>query len=65
MRTKQKISSLSNKKNAELQQAWDQIAEGYNHFVTDTEIWLANEGLNEWVCRQVKLFWTWLPVVVV
>lgn len=31
--------------NAELQQAWDQIAEGYNQFVTDTEIWLANEAL--------------------
>jgi|GEM_PF-161695 len=26
-------------------QAWDQIAEGYHQFVTDTEIWLANEAL--------------------
>ena len=33
--------------NAELQQAWDQIAEGYNQFVTDTEIWLANEALKQ------------------
>jgi len=31
--------------NAELRSAWDQIAEGYNQFVTDTEIWLANEAL--------------------
>ena len=26
-------------------QDWDHIAEGYNRFVTDTEIWLANEAL--------------------
>ncbi|MCU7549966.1 class I SAM-dependent methyltransferase [Chitinophagaceae bacterium LB-8] len=29
----------------ELRQAWGQIAEGYDQFVTDTEIWLANEAL--------------------
>ena len=28
-----------------LQLAWDGIAEGYSKFVTDTEIWLANEAL--------------------
>ena len=31
--------------NAELRHAWGKIAGGYNQFVTDTEIWLANEGL--------------------
>jgi ubiquinone/menaquinone biosynthesis C-methylase UbiE len=31
--------------NAGLRQAWDQIAHGYDQFVKDTEIWLANEGL--------------------
>ena len=29
----------------ELRKAWDQIAKGYDQFVTDTEIWLANEAL--------------------
>ena len=28
-----------------LRNAWDQIAEGYDQFVTDTEIWLANKAL--------------------
>ena len=44
----QQLGILNNnapEKNAELRQAWDKIAEGYNQFVTDTEIWLANEGL--------------------
>jgi ubiquinone/menaquinone biosynthesis C-methylase UbiE len=43
---KEAISIENNpEENAELQQAWNQIAEGYNQFVTDTEIWLANEAL--------------------
>jgi ubiquinone/menaquinone biosynthesis C-methylase UbiE len=44
---KKEATSIENnpEENAELQQAWDQIAEGYNQFVTDTEIWLANEAL--------------------
>jgi ubiquinone/menaquinone biosynthesis C-methylase UbiE len=44
---KKEATSIENNReeNAELQQAWDQIAEGYNQFVTDTEIWLANEAL--------------------
>jgi ubiquinone/menaquinone biosynthesis C-methylase UbiE len=29
----------------QLRHSWDQIAEGYDKFVTDTEIWLANEAL--------------------
>jgi ubiquinone/menaquinone biosynthesis C-methylase UbiE len=29
----------------ELWKAWDEIANGYDQFVTDTEIWLANEAL--------------------
>jgi ubiquinone/menaquinone biosynthesis C-methylase UbiE len=45
-RKKEAISIENNpEENAELQQAWDQIAEGYNQFVTDTEIWLANGAL--------------------
>jgi ubiquinone/menaquinone biosynthesis C-methylase UbiE len=44
---KKEATSIENnpEENAELQQAWNQIAEGYNQFVTDTEIWLANEAL--------------------
>jgi ubiquinone/menaquinone biosynthesis C-methylase UbiE len=44
---KKEAISIENEseENAALQQAWDQIAEGYNQFVTDTEIWLANEAL--------------------
>jgi ubiquinone/menaquinone biosynthesis C-methylase UbiE len=44
---KKEATSIENNpgENAELQQAWDQVAEGYNQFVTDTEIWLANEAL--------------------
>lgn len=44
----QQLGVLNNnepEENAELRQAWDKISEGYNQFVTDTEIWLANEGL--------------------
>jgi steroid delta-isomerase-like uncharacterized protein len=44
----QQLGFLNNndpEENAELRQAWGQIAEGYNQFVTDTEIWLANEAL--------------------
>jgi steroid delta-isomerase-like uncharacterized protein len=39
------LNNNDSEENAELRKAWDQIAEGYNQFVTDTEIWLANEGL--------------------
>ncbi len=44
---KKEAISIENEseENAALQQAWDQIAAGYNQFVTDTEIWLANEAL--------------------
>jgi steroid delta-isomerase-like uncharacterized protein len=44
----QQLGVLNNKENNEienLQNAWNGIAEGYNKFVTDTEIWLANEAL--------------------
>ena len=46
---KKEAISIENEseENAALQQAWDQIAEGYNQFVTDTEIWLANEALKQ------------------
>ena len=46
-----KQESLSKKKDEliaeteNLRKAWDQIAEGYDQFVTDTEIWLANKAL--------------------
>jgi steroid delta-isomerase-like uncharacterized protein len=39
------LNNNNPEENAELRQAWGKIAEGYNQFVTDTEIWLANEGL--------------------
>jgi len=42
--------------NAELRQAWGKIAEGYNQFVTDTEIWLANEGLKRVGLREGQSF---------
>ena len=43
----QQLGILNNNDPGEnaIRQAWDQIAEGYNQFVTDTEIWLANEAL--------------------
>jgi ubiquinone/menaquinone biosynthesis C-methylase UbiE len=37
-------------------QAWDHIAEGYDQFVTDTEIWLANEGLKRVGLEQGQRF---------
>ena len=48
--------------NAELRSAWDQIAEGYNQFVTDTETWLANEALKRVGLQAGQLFWmfSWL-----
>ena len=42
---KREEATTTEEENAELRHAWDKIAEGYNQFVTDTEIWLANEGL--------------------
>ena len=43
----QQLGILNNNDPGEnvIRQAWDKIAEGYNQFVTDTEIWLANEAL--------------------
>ena len=38
-------------------QDWDHIAEGYDRFVTDTEIWLANEALKRVVYLKSKLFY--------
>jgi ubiquinone/menaquinone biosynthesis C-methylase UbiE len=48
--TKQTLPNQSsetkpNNNTENLQQAWDGIAEGYNKFVTETEIWLAHEAL--------------------
>lgn len=44
METAKKID-LREEETAASRQDWDKIAEGYDRFVTDTEIWLANEAL--------------------
>jgi ubiquinone/menaquinone biosynthesis C-methylase UbiE len=41
----QRRETKSDNKTENLQKAWDEIAEGYDKFVTDTETWLANEAL--------------------
>lgn len=39
------LNSNAQEEHEETRQAWDQIAKGYDQYVTDTEIWLANEAL--------------------
>lgn len=39
------VEELEPEQNEENRKAWDRIAEGYDQYVTDTEIWLANEAL--------------------
>lgn len=39
------LTSQAHNEQDELRIAWDQIAEGYDKYVSDTEIWLANEAL--------------------
>ncbi len=41
----EEVKSSEAKKHEEAKKAWDQIADGYDRFVTDTEVWLANEAL--------------------
>jgi hypothetical protein len=39
--------------------AWDNIAAGYDEFVTPTHMWVAGEGLRRVGLRPGMRFWTW------